>query len=444
MKKLLLLVFSAALLAWLLAPQWRSFDAMGERRFQALAHMPKEIVVGICWPFSINQDGMGDGLQLALEEINAHKIAGGIPMRLVLRDDRDDWDRAKRIAIEFSETPEMSAVVGYYDDGKAIKASTMYESSRLLHIMVGVNAAHMTAHGLQYILRTIVASDKIARALARISAARGYKKFAMVWEREAFGEDLAYQFHVAMDAQGAQLVYQTSYDRDHDDFRLTVNQLKGVDADFIFLSGLEPWAGDFVAMATEVGLKTQIIGAFSDTPDMRAHAGPGIEGSMLVDFYDVNSPTPENQAFVATFRHRFGRLPDTWAAQGYDALRMLAGAVRATGSANPLDLSYALRYMDPYEGANGRYKFDGQGELEDKPIYLYVVRGNSSSVVQASPPPPPVTPDAPPPSERLPVPSLTPHAVPPSAPSPTPSLSPPSTASSTPTHTSALPPPPTP
>ena len=60
---------------------------MGVRRFQALSHQPKEILVGVCWPFAANQDGMADGLQLALEEINAGGLAGGVPLRLVLRDD---------------------------------------------------------------------------------------------------------------------------------------------------------------------------------------------------------------------------------------------------------------------------------------------------------------------------------------------------------------------
>jgi len=110
---------------------------------------------------------------------------------------------------------------------------------------------------------------------------------------------------------------------------------------------------------------------------------------MLFDFYDVNSPSPENQAFVRKFRARYGRPPDTWAAQGYDALRILAKAVKDTGSLNPLDLSYSIRYMDPWEGANGRYKFDGTGELDDKPLYLNQYRNGEPVTIQQSVPAPP-------------------------------------------------------
>jgi branched-chain amino acid transport system substrate-binding protein len=164
MKRLLIVLLSTGLLAYALATQWQSFDRMGERRFGALEHLPKEILVGVCWPFEARQDGLEEGLQLAREEINAGGLAAGVPIRLVMRDSKGDWEEAKRIAIEFSNTPKMSAVLGYYDSSLAIKATTMYEPSRLLTIVVGANATSITSHGFDYVVRTTVSGDKIARA----------------------------------------------------------------------------------------------------------------------------------------------------------------------------------------------------------------------------------------------------------------------------------------
>jgi branched-chain amino acid transport system substrate-binding protein len=277
-------------------------------------------------------------------------------------------------------------VIGYYDDAIAIKASTIFEPSRLLHLIIGANNTAMTAHGFQYLTRTTLSSVKIAQSLARITAERGYRKIAVLWEEDAYGEDLAYQYRVGLDNMDVQLVYQWSYSRDRADFRLPVNELKGVDADVIFFAGLEPWAGDFLKSARGVGLKTPIIGAFSDTPEMRRRAGPAMEGAMSFDIYNVDSPSPENQSFVRKFRARYGRSPDAWAAQGYDALRILAKAIKFTGSRNPLDLSYAIRYMDAWEGANGRYKFDSAGELEDKLIFLVMFQRGKTVLIQGGGP----------------------------------------------------------
>ncbi len=146
-----------------------------------------------------------------------------------------------------------------------------------------------------------------------------------------------------MDSLDAQLVYQWSYSRERPDFRLPVDELKGIDADIIFFAGLEPWAADFPRVARGVGPQTPILGAFSDTPEMRQRA-----------------------------------------AQGYDALHILAKAIRSTGSCNPLDQACAIRYMNAWAGANGRYKFDSRGELEDKTIFINVFRNSTPVTIQDS------------------------------------------------------------
>lgn len=384
MKKLLFFSAAFGLLAFAWWSQTVSYDQRGERRYDVLSHPAQETVVGVCWPFSVNKDGMAEGLQLALDEINAGQLAGGYAMRLVIRDDEMDEKKSKRIAMEFADTPTMSAAIGYYDDGPARKASTIFESSRLLHLITGANSTPMTRHGFQYIVRTILSSEKIARSLARMTLDRGYRRVAVLWEEDAFGEDLAHQYRVGLDNLNAQLAYQWSYSRERADFRLPVNELKKIDADVIFFAGLEPWAGDFLRTARRVGLKTPIIGAFSDTPEMRRRAGQALEGAMFYKEYNLHSPSPGNQAFLGKFRNRYNKNPDVWAAQGYDALHILAKAVKLTGSRNPLDLSYAIRYMDAWEGANGRYKFNSEGELEDKPIYLEKFMHGNPVLIQES------------------------------------------------------------
>jgi branched-chain amino acid transport system substrate-binding protein len=374
------------LLAW--RTQGRSLDRMGERRFETLRRPSAETLVGVCWPLSVNHDGAVDGLLLARDQINARSRANGRSIRLAIKDDGGDWETSKRIAVDFADTPEMSAVIGYYDDAPAAKASAIYETSRLLHLIIGANSTTMTAHGFRYLVRTVVSSEKIALSLAQLSVDRGYKKFAVIWEEDAYGEDLAYQFRVGLDSLDARMVYQWSYFRERADFREPVNQLKGVDADVIFFAGLEPWAGDFLRAARAAGLSTPVIGAFSDTPEMRQRAGKGLEGAMYFDFYNVDSPRPANQAFVQTFQARYGHPPDTYAAQGYDALEILANALQSTGSRNPLDLSYAIRFMNPWDGANGRYKFDATGELDDKPLYLKMFQRGEPVTVQVIRPAP--------------------------------------------------------
>jgi branched-chain amino acid transport system substrate-binding protein len=309
MKKLFLALVAGAFLYIILWPQWRSFHQMGVERFKALSQPSKELLVGVCWPFSTNQDGMKNGLLLAQEEINSRGLANGLRVVLDMQDTYADWEHTKQIAVGFSNASDMSAVIGYYDDSTAIKATNLYEASGLLHIMVGANHTVLTKYGHRFIIRSVLASDKIARALSQMALSFGTQKIALIAEDEAFGNDLAYHLQVSLDEKGGKLVYNRVFSRDRADFRLPANELKEIEPDLVFFAGIEPWAGDFLKEIRQIGIKTPFVGAFSDTPEFRMRAGPGLEGAMFFDFYDVNATHPENLAFVSTFRENSGKIP---------------------------------------------------------------------------------------------------------------------------------------
>jgi branched-chain amino acid transport system substrate-binding protein len=388
MKKML------GILCLLLAPvaitQSVSFRQLSQMRDWMTGRDSGTVLVGVAWPFAANQDGLDEGLLLAEEEINARGVRGK-RIELRLRDDKLDREESRAIAIDFAREPRMVATLGYYDDKFAVRASAIFEESGLLHLIVGANNTYMTSHGFRYLIRSVLASDRIGRSLARMCLERGYRTFAMIAEDGAFGEDLAYQTGTELDAREAHVVYQSSYVRGKVDFRDTVDSLKETGADVILFLGLEAESAAFIKSARNMGLKTPIVGSFSDTPEMHAIAGAALEGTMFYDIYDAHSETPENRAFVARFRRRFGKDPQSYAAQGYDALRILAKAIEATGSTNSLDLAFAIRYMDRWEGANGSYKFDSAGELEDKEIYLKVYRGGRPVTLAVSHPSGPIS-----------------------------------------------------
>ncbi|MES2355831.1 MAG: ABC transporter substrate-binding protein [Pseudomonadota bacterium] len=385
--KLLLTAAAIGLIFFAMSPAWRTLEDMGERRNKILQQPSNEILVGVSWPFSENQDGMADGLRMAQDEINASKLTNGTPIRLLMRNDENNWSKAKDIALEFANMPEMSAVIGYYDDGIAIRASAIYEASQLLHFVAGANSTAMTDHGYNYIIHTILPNDKIARALSVSPPVnREPRKFAVIWEEDEYGEDLAYQYQIAQDALGGEMIYQWSYTRNRADFRVAVNELKALDANSIFFVGQKSDANSFLQRAQEASLKLPILGVYGDTPEMRKKARKILEGTMFLDFYDVNSPTPQNKEFVRKFRARYGKDPDAWAAQGYDALYIFAKGVQSTGSRNPLDLAFAIRFMPAWEGANGQYRFDSRGELNDKGIYIKQFQNGQTVTVEESVP----------------------------------------------------------
>lgn len=350
-----------------LAPQWRSLEEMGERRTATLADPPEEVLVGVSWPFARRRDGMEDGLRLAQDEINQGGLAGGRPIRLDLRDDSGTWAEARRIALDFADTPTMSAVIGYDDIRLARRAAPILARSRLLHLFVWPGNPDPVAGEGGYAIRTAPSQTAFARGLA-VAASRGEAPFrlALLWDEDGPGKELVAAFLIAQSGQGGRAVWQWPYLSGRADFRVPAERLRTIEADLIVIAGPTSDIADFLRRAEQAGVSVPILIAAAPSQRLAALAGSALERALVPQFYDATAPFAANCDFVARFRARFGTDPDEAAAQGYDALRGLAEAIRLTGSAEPRDLAFALRRMQGWEGAGGLYRFDRVGEVQDR------------------------------------------------------------------------------
>ena len=88
-------------------------------------------------------------------------------------------------------------------------------------------------------------------------------------------------------------------------------------------------------------------------------------------------PRPEVRRFTESFRRRFGTEPDAGAALGYDAVQVLAAAMRTAKSAAPDDVAAALRAMRGHQAVTGPVGFDARGDLSARAMVKTVVRGGS-------------------------------------------------------------------
>ena len=100
-------------------------------------------------------------------------------------------------------------------------------------------------------------------------------------------------------------------------------------------------------------------------------------GIRLFTEYDVPPDRPDDNYYIRTKQE---------AEQGYDALHLLARAIGTTGSANS-DLAQAIRHMPAWEGVGGRYRFDGNGELEGKLPVLRSFRDGKAVRLDMTPAP---------------------------------------------------------
>jgi branched-chain amino acid transport system substrate-binding protein len=105
------------------------------------------------------------------------------------------------------------------------------------------------------------------------------------------------------------------------------------------------------------GAETLFVGGNgANSPKLGQIAGAAAEGMLVGSPWFVAKPDAANQAFVAAFQAKHGKLPDQFAAQAYDTLFIRAAAIDRAGVAEPAKIRDALTLTD-YAGVMGPFRF---------------------------------------------------------------------------------------
>ena len=109
------------------------------------------------------------------------------------------------------------------------------------------------------------------------------------------------------------------------DFRATLTKIKSADPEFIYVPGYYTEVAVLIKQAREMGITCPIGGGDGwDSPDMVSVAGAeALNNTYFTNHYSVEDPDPAIQSFVEAYKAKYNKLPDSFAALGYDAARLL-------------------------------------------------------------------------------------------------------------------------
>jgi branched-chain amino acid transport system substrate-binding protein len=92
---------------------------------------PREIVIGVVWPFAADNNLFNEGIDLAVKEINAGGGINGKELKLLKEDDGSEVVKGIAIAESLAENPSVRAVIGHRNSFVSIPASAIYEKPGL-------------------------------------------------------------------------------------------------------------------------------------------------------------------------------------------------------------------------------------------------------------------------------------------------------------------------
>lgn len=332
--------------------------------------------VGVVLPLTGDAAVYGTAIRDGIELAAAEESSDVTPrIKLTYEDDRGnprDAVSAIRRLVDVSHAP---AIIGGAMSSTA--ESSIPVASQAQVVLLSPTATKPDLVGKSSFFFRLWPSDNYdGSVMADVAYRRlGLRRVAILYVNVAYGVGITDVFTRNFQSRGGQIVSNDGYAQGQTDFRTLLTRIAAQHPDAIYIPGYVAEVANILRQAHELNLQTRFLGVNSlYDPKLLEIAGPAAEGAVFTyPTFDVASADPAVRNFVTAFRARYHRDPDAFAAQGYDAYRvMLLGLRRASGTSGSA-IRDGLRAIGPYSGPGGSFQFDPTGDVE-KPLRLMTVK----------------------------------------------------------------------
>ena len=318
-----------------------------------------EIVVGEYGSLTGGQATFGqsthNGIMLAVDEINGGGGVDGRKIRIITEDDQSKSEEAANAVTKLISQNNVIAVLGEVASSASLAAAPICQSNKVPMITPSSTNERVTQVG-DYIFRMCFIDPYQGEAMANyLSGQLGMKRAAVLIDvKSDYSTGLAANFERVFIANGGQIVGKQSYAQGDSDFRSQLTTLKSSNPEVIFVPGYYNDIGQIAIQARDLGMKQPLAGGDGwESPKLIEIGGKALEGCFYSNHYHIDDPTPAVREFVQKYKERFGAAPDSLAALGYDATRVLAEAIKRAGTTDGAKLRDAIAATKDYPGVTG-------------------------------------------------------------------------------------------
>ena len=144
----------------------------------------------------------------------------------------------------------------------------------------------------------------------------------------------------------------------------------------IYFGGIYDQAAPFFKQAREKGVKAKFMGPDGmDSSDLTKIAGKAVVGMYYTSAAGPASALPKAKGFVEDFKKKFGKNPEPYAAEAYDATHIALIAIEQAAKSCKLsreDVAAAVRKAK-LSGITGEIAFDSKGDRQKAQYFVLQV-----------------------------------------------------------------------
>jgi branched-chain amino acid transport system substrate-binding protein len=367
-------------------------------------------------PHKLQSQSIVNAEKLALQQAGGK--AGSYKVNFAVRDDSTargsrgpGWDpgRTADNASKAAQDSRTIAYLGEFDSGASAVSIPVTNEAGFVQVSPAATAVGLTKlvpgadkgepdkfypSGKRTFARVVPADDVQAAAAAGWAKRLGAHKVFLVDDRSVEGLGIVKQFEVSAKRAGLAIAGQRGMDPRADDYKDFAGKVAESKPDLVYFGGgvesnaAKLWQDLHAAMpdARLLGSDRLLV------PEFYRRVGAAEAKTYLTSStQDVRQLPAQGQRFLRDYRKTFGSRPDSYAAYGYTAMRLLLDAIRRAGDgANHRDnVIREVFDTESFSSPIGTFTIDDNGDTNldrvagyglrsGRPVFLEGLRGTAS------------------------------------------------------------------
>ena len=364
-----------------------AFAALAAAALFALASCGKKdsdsITIGGIFPLSGNVSVYGveckNGIDLAIEEINAAGGVNGKKLVLISEDDEGNPDKTVNAFQKLTTKDGVKIVIGSLTSGCTKAVTSRAQAQKILQIAPAATAPDITDAG-DYIFRACFIDPFQGTVGGKFAAEDlAAKKAAILYDiGNDYSVGLTENFEKTFVSLGGSIVAKESYATNDKDFNAQLTKIKNANPDVLYLPDYYNVVSLIAKQARAQGINVALVGA-DGWDGLTSNAGDEVLNGFYSNHYAVDSTSPAVQKYVAAFRSKYSKAPNAFAALGYDSVYLLKDAIEKAGSADSTAVKNALAAIKG-DYVTGNLSFDSKRNPIKAAVMLELVKGDDGAL----------------------------------------------------------------
>ncbi|MDQ3260826.1 MAG: ABC transporter substrate-binding protein [Pseudomonadota bacterium] len=325
-------------------------------------------------PLSSAAIAENQGVQFAVDEINAAGGIGGKKIELITRDTASDPTKAVNFAQQLAFSDKVNVIIGPVNSGESLATVGIIAKAGIPNLIIGTVDELTDAKKYPRAFRLINTNRQwIEAANAYVLGRLKKSKIAVIGDTSGYGTSSAKTAIDLLEKAGVKPVYSVLIDPNKTDLTDEFTKAKAAGADVIM-----PWSAATGLIARIVNTRgdmnwnVPIVGhaAIMAAPIRKLLNKPAYWDNAYATGYvsttysaDGKLP-PRTQVLIDKMRAKLGGgeidFMFWWVALGYDTVKIIEHAINKAGSTGPAAIQKALEDTKEFKGVYATYSWSAQ------------------------------------------------------------------------------------